>query len=52
MLCILSYEFYFISNKFSDDLKKKLHLLLKAHDTLKFVQDVALNHIIEKGKPQ
>ena len=54
-LCVrsLSSEFYFIGNKIAADcFKDEITPSLKANDRLKFAQDMALNNVIEKGKPR
>ena len=51
MLYSLSYSFYLIGGKISaDHFKDGITPSLKANDKLKFAQDVALNHVIDKGK--
>ena len=51
MLSSLSSEFYFIGDKFyADFLQDENTPSLKENDRLKLYQDVALNHVTEKGK--
>ena len=51
MICSLSSAFYFIGDKISADCFGDNNTLsLKENDRLKFTQDLALNHVIEKGK--
>ena len=53
MFGTLSYAFYFISDKISAGwFKDESISSLKTNDRLKFDQYTALNHVIEKGKPQ
>ena len=49
----LSSVLYFIGDKIYDDsFKYEIKPSLKENDRLKSFQDVALNHVIEKGKPR
>ena len=53
MFYSLSYAILFIGDKISSDrFKDKITHLLKAHDRLKFAQDVALNCVQKKVKPR
>ena len=52
MLFSLSYAFYFVGNKTAADrFKDEITPLIKSNRRLKFAQDVAMNHVREKGKP-
>ena len=51
VFCSFSYSFYFIGDKrFAGYFKDEIRPSLKANDRLKFSQDVALDHVREKGK--
>ena len=53
VFCSLSYAFLFVGDKISADFfKDESTSSFKSNERLKFVQYVAMNHIIEKGKPQ
>ena len=53
MFCALSYKFIFIGDKISANiLKYEITPSLKANGRLRFAQNVALNRVREKGKPQ
>ena len=51
VFCSLSYALFFIGDKISADCFGDNNTLsLKENDRLKLTQDLALNHVIEKGK--
>ena len=53
MFCSLLYAFHFVGDKIaSDSFKDETTPLLKSNDRLRFSQDVAMNNVKEKGKPQ
>ena len=53
MFCSLSFEFYFIGDKIAaNGFKYEISPLLKVNDRIVFSQDVVLNNVREKGKPQ
>ena len=53
VFCSLSSALFFIGdNIFADHFKEEITPSLKANNRLTFSQDVAFNHVSEKGKPQ
>ena len=55
IVCVfsLSSVFYFIGDKIAADIfEYEITPSLKANDGIKFSQDLILNHVIDKGKPQ
>ena len=53
MFCTLFDELYFIDDEIAADrFKDEITPSLKENDRIKFAQDMALNHVREKGKPR
>ena len=53
MCCSLLYEFFFVGDKISaDNFKEKIIPSLKVNDRIKLAQDVAIDHVRDKGKPR
>ena len=52
VMCIVICIFLFWRGSFSDHFKDDISPSLKSHDRLKFDQDVAINNVREKCKPQ
>ena len=51
MFCSFSWAFFFVGDKVSiDHFKDEIITSLKSNNRLKFSQDVAINHLIDKGK--
>ena len=50
--CLVSSNFFFVGDSFfADSFKDVIIPSLKANTRLKLAQDVAMNHVREKGKP-
>ena len=52
MFCSFSSAFFLVGDRvYGGSLKDEITPSLKANESLKFAQDVPLNHVRDKGKP-